>query len=378
MDFTFGEQHQMLQTMVRKWANEKVEPIADELDRKQEFAWANFKAMAEMGLLGIGIPHEYGGGEGDTLSYVIVSEEIAVACASTSDIVGGHLGLCTVPIYNYGSEEQRQRYLPPLCSGEKVGSFAITEPEAGSDIGSIRTTAVKDGGSYILNGTKAFITNGDVANIAVIFVRIPELGARGMTAFIVEDTMPGFTKGKKYDKLGMRAATNCDLVFEDCRVPAGNILGAEGQGMKICLATLDHGRVGIAAQACGVARAVLNRATEYAKTRVQFGVPIAQHQGIGFRLADMATELEAARWLTYHAAVKADAGERYTKEAAMAKLYASEMCMRAATSGIQIFGGYGYMYDLPLQRYFRDAKLIEIYEGTSEIQRVVISNAITR
>ena len=378
MDFTFGEQHQMLQTMVRKWANEKVEPIADELDRKQEFAWANFKAMAEMGLLGIGIPHEYGGGEGDTLSYVIVSEEIAVACASTSDIVGGHLGLCTVPIYSYGSEEQRQRYLPPLCSGEKVGSFAITEPEAGSDIGSIRTTAVKDGGSYILNGTKAFITNGDVANIAVIFVRIPELGARGMTAFIVEDTMPGFTKGKKYDKLGMRAATNCDLVFEDCRVPAGNILGAEGQGMKICLATLDHGRVGIAAQACGVARAVLNRATEYAKTRVQFGVPIAQHQGIGFRLADMATELEAARWLTYHAAVKADAGERYTKEAAMAKLYASEMCMRAATSGIQIFGGYGYMYDLPLQRYFRDAKLIEIYEGTSEIQRVVISNAITR
>jgi len=378
LDFTFGEQHQMLQTMVRKWANEKVEPIADELDRKQEFAWANFKAMAEMGLLGIGIPHEYGGGEGDTLSYVIVSEEIAVACASTSDIVGGHLGLCTVPIYNYGSEEQRQRYLPPLCSGEKVGSFAITEPEAGSDIGSIRTTAVKDGGSYILNGTKAFITNGDVANIAVIFVRIPELGARGMTAFIVEDTMPGFTKGKKYDKLGMRAATNCDLVFEDCRVPAGNILGAEGQGMKICLATLDHGRVGIAAQACGVARAVLNRATEYAKTRVQFGVPIAQHQGIGFRLADMATELEAARWLTYHAAVKADAGERYTKEAAMAKLYASEMCMRAATSGIQIFGGYGYMYDLPLQRYFRDAKLIEIYEGTSEIQRVVISNAITR
>lgn len=378
MDFTLSEEHKLLQTTVRDWAKEKLEPVADELDRKQEFAWDNFRMMAKMGLLGIGVPTEYGGSGGNAISYVVALEEIAVACASTNDIVGTHLGLCTLPIYNYGNEEQKKKYLPQLCHGEKVGAFALTEPEAGSDVASITTTAAKDGDSYILNGTKVFMTNGDVANIGVVFARVPELGARGMTAFIVEDNTPGFSKGKKYDKLGMRAATNCDFIFEDCRVPAENRLGNEGQGMRICLSTLDHGRIGMAAQACGITQAILNRATEYAKNRIQFGVPITQHQAISFRLVDVATDLQAARWLTYHAAFLADLDQRYTKEAAMAKVFASEMCMRAATFGIQVFGGYGYMYDLPMQRYFRDAKLIEIYEGTSEIQRLVISNALLR
>ena len=376
MDFTLGEEHKMLQTMVKDFAKEKLELVADELDRKQEFAWDNFKMMADIGLLGIQIPPQYGGSGGDTMSYVVALEELAVACASTNDILGTHLGLCTLPIYNFGNEEQRKKYLPLLCKGEKVGAFALTEAEAGSDVGSMKTTAVRDGDSYVLNGTKIFMTNGDAAGIGVVFARIPERGPRGITAFIIEDTMPGFSKGKKYDKLGMRAATNCDFIFEDCRVPAENRLGEEGQGMRICLATLDHGRIGMTAQSCGMTQAILTRSTEYAKTRIQFGVPISQHQAIAFRLVDVATELQASRWLMYHAAFLADLGQRYTKEAAMAKLFASEMCMRAATLGIQVFGGYGYMYDLPMQRYFRDAKLIEIYEGTSEIQRLVISGTL--
>ncbi|HEY90549.1 MAG TPA: acyl-CoA dehydrogenase [Dehalococcoidia bacterium] len=378
MDFVLSKEHRILQTTVRDLARNKLAAVADELDRKQEFAWDNFKAMSELGLTGMGIPAEYGGSSSDELAIAIVVEELSWACAATADILDAHLCLCAKPIYDYGNEEQRKKFVPPLAKGEKVGAFAITEPEAGSDIGAIQSTAVKDGDSYVLNGNKVFMTNGDVADTAIVFASIPELGARGMTAFIVEDGTPGFSKGKKYDKLGMRAATNSDFIFEDCRIPVENRLGKEGQGMKICLSILDHGRIGIAAQTLGITQAVLDKAVEYSKQRIQFGTPISQNQAISWMLADMATQLEAARLLTYKAAFLADQGEPFSVIAAMAKLMASELCMRATTDGIQIHGGYGYMMDSPMQRFFRDAKLTTIYEGTSEVQRLIISRSLLR
>ncbi len=378
MDFALSEEHRMLQTTVRDFASEKLEPAADELDRKQEFARDNFKMMAEMGLLGLGIPPEYGGSGGDELSVAIAMEELSRACASTADILDAHLCLCAAPIYRFGTDEQKQQFLPALVKGEKVGAMAITESEAGSDVSHVQMTAARDGDSYILNGTKIFITNGDVCDMVLVFASMPELGERGMTAFLVDAETPGYSKGKKYDKLGMRAATNADQVLEDCRVPAANRLGDEGRGMRIFLELIDHGRIGIAAQALGVTRAILERAVEYAKNRKQFGAAIASYQAIGWRLADMYTELEAARLLTYQAAWLVDSGQPFRTQAAMAKLYATELVMRASTLGIQVFGGYGYMMDSPMQRYFRDAKLTEIYEGTSEVQRMVISAALFR
>ena len=378
MDFTLSEQHKMLQATVRDFATNKLAPVADELDRKQEFPRDHFKVMAEMGLLGLIIPPEYGGSGGDGLSMAIAMEEIAWACASTCDSLNQHVFNCTEPIYIYGNEGQRKEYVTSLATGEKIGAFAITESEAGSDISAIRSTAVRDGNSYILNGTKIFITNADVADIAVVFANVPELGKRGMTAFIVEEGMPGFARGKKYDKLGMRAGTSAELAFQDCRVPVENRLGEEGQGMRICLATLDRGRIGIAAQAIGITRAVLEKSIEYSKQRIQFGNPICQNQAISWILADMATQLEAARLLVHKAAFLSDKGEPYSAYAAMAKLTASELCMKAAVQGIQIYGGYGYMMDSPMQRYFRDAKLTTIYEGTSEVQRMVISRNLLR
>ncbi len=378
MDFTLSEEQKMLQTMVRDLATNKFAPVADKLDQKEEFGWDNFKMMADIGLLGLTYPPEYGGSGADAISLAIAVEEVARACASTGDSLNAHLCLCSEPIYFYGNEKQRQKFLPPLAKGEKIGAFAITEPEAGSDISSVKTTAVRDGDSYILNGGKIFITNGDIADTVVVFANVPALGKRGMTAFIVENGMRGFSKGKKYDKVGMRVATNAELVFEDCRVPLENRLGEEGQGMRICLATLDRGRIGIAAQAIGITQAVLEKAIEYSKQRVQFGAPISQNQAIQWMLADMATQLEAARLLLYKAAFLADHNEPFTVPAAMAKLAASELCMQASVRGIQIFGGYGYMMDSPMQRFFRDAKLTEIYEGTSEVQRMVISRALLR
>jgi alkylation response protein AidB-like acyl-CoA dehydrogenase len=378
MDFTLTEEHKRLQATVRELASKKFAPVADRLDQKEEFAWDNFRAMAEMGLTSMGIPLEYGGSGGDKLSLALAVEEIARACASTAGILGAHLVLCTEPIYLYGNEQQRRRFLPILTRGEKIGAFAITEAEAGSDVSAIKSTATRDGDSYILNGSKVFITNGDVCDVALIFANVPELGKRGMTAFILEAGMPGFRKGKKYNKLGMRALTNSELIFENCRVPAANRLGEEGQGMKLCLATLDRGRISIAAQAVGITQAVLDKATEYAKQRIQFGAPIGQNQAIAWMLADMAAQLEAVRLLTHKAASLCDRGEAFGIYASMAKLMASELCMQATTQGIQILGGYGYMMDSPMQRYFRDAKLTTIYEGTSEIQRMVISRSLLR
>ena len=378
MDFTLSEEHKMLQTTVRDFATEKLAPVADELDRKQEFARDNFKMMAEMGLFGLSIPVEYGGSGGDELSIAIAMEEIARACASTADILDAHLCLCAAPIYRFGTEEQKQKFIPPLVKGEKVGAHAVTEAEAGSDVSNVQMTAVRDGDYYTLNGTKIFITNGDVCDTVLVFATVPELGNRGMTAFIVEAGTPGCSKGKKYDKVGMRAATNADQVLEDCRVPAANRIGEEGRGMRIFLEIIDHGRIGIAAQALGITKAVLDRAVDYAKQRQQFGAFIASYQAIGWRLADIYTELEAARLLTYQAACLADSGQPFRAQAAMAKLYATELAMRASTLGIQVFGGYGYMMDSPMQRHFRDAKLTEIYEGTSEVQRMVISASLFR
>jgi butyryl-CoA dehydrogenase len=378
VDFTLSEEHKMLQAMVRDFASKKLAPVADELDRKQEFARDNFKMMMEVGLLGLGIPPEHGGSGGDELSIAIAIEEIARVCASTSDILDAHLCLCAVPIYRFGTEEQRQKFLPALLNGEKVGAHAITESEAGSDVSRVQMTAVREGDYYILNGTKIFITNGNVCDTVLVFATIPELGNRGMTAFVVEEGTPGYSKGKKYDKLGMRAATNADQVFEDCRIPVTNRIGDEGKGMRIFLETIDHGRIGIAAQALGITQAVLDKTVEYAKQRQQFGAAIASYQAIGWRLADISTELEAARLLVYKAAWLADKGEPFRTPAAMAKVYATELAMKATTLGIQVFGGYGYMMDSPMQRYFRDAKLTEIYEGTSEVQRMVISGALFR
>jgi alkylation response protein AidB-like acyl-CoA dehydrogenase len=376
MDLELNREQKDIQMAARDFATKELVPVADELDQAEEFAWKNFKWMAKLGFTGMVIPTEYEGSGFDELSLAIAVEEIAKACASTADILDAHLVLCASLIYHWGNEEQKKRFLPSLVKGEKVGSFAITEPDAGSDIGNIKTEAVRDGDSYILNGQKTFITNGDVCDIVVVFAGIPELAPRGMTAFVLEKGMAGFTKGEKFKKLGMRAATNAELFFEDCRVPVANRLGQEGKGMKIALSTLDYGRIGIAAQAVGIAQAVLEKCTDYSKKRVQFGAPISKNQAIAWKLADMATEIEAARLLVYKAAYLADKGEPFSKNAAMAKLYASELAMKAATWGIQIFGGYGYMMEYPMQRYFRDAKLTEIYEGTSEVQRMVISRAV--
>jgi alkylation response protein AidB-like acyl-CoA dehydrogenase len=376
MDFDLTEEQRIIQKTIRDFATKELAPVADELDEKEEFPHQIFQRISELGLLGMLLPPEYGGSDAGDLSLALAIEEIAKACASTADIVDSAAIIGTVPIFHYGTDQQKQRFLPSLAKGEKISSYAITEPDAGSDIGAIRTRAVKDGDTYILNGQKTFITCGPVCDMAVVFAMIPELAPRGMTALIVEYGTKGFSKGEQFKKLGMHAATNCEFFFEDCPIPAANRLGEEGKGMRIALATLDHGRIGIASQAVGIAQAVLETCTDYAKTRIQFNSPIAKNQAISFRLADMATEIEAARFLYYHAASLADTGKPFSTNAAMAKLYASELAMRASTAGIQIFGGYGYMMEYPLQRYFRDAKLTELYEGTSEVQRMVISRGV--
>lgn len=376
MDFNLSEEDKMLQATARDFARKELEPVAAAIDEKEEFAMENFKKMAGLEFTGLAIPPEYGGSGGNMLSLSLVMEEIAKACASTCDILDAHISLCARPIHFYGTEEQKKKYLPMLARGEKIGSFGITEAEAGSDIAAIKTTAVRDGDSYVINGSKLFITNGPVSDIIVLFATIPDLAPRGMTAFIVDTDTPGFSRAPQYRKLGMRGATNAELVFDNVRVPTENRLGDEGRGMRICLATLDEGRVGIAAQSVGIAQAVLDRATAYAKERKQFGALLAEHQAIQWMLVDMATKIQAARLLTYQAATLYDEGARASKEAAMAKLFASEGCMEIAVNGIQIFGGYGYMMDSPMQRFFRDAKLTQIYEGTSEVQRMVIARSL--
>jgi butyryl-CoA dehydrogenase len=353
------------------------------MDEKAEVPFENIKKMGELGLLGLTVSEEYGGAGMDTVSYCIAVEEISKACASTAVVIAVQNSLVCYGIEMFGTEDQKQRLLVPLAEGELFGAFALTEPEAGSDAAALKMTMVLDGDEYIVNGTKTFITNGGFADVVLVFgMTDKNQGYRGMSALLVEKGTPGFSVGKEENKLGIRASDTSELAFEDCRVPVANRLGAEGQGFKVAMVALDAGRIGVAAQALGIAEAAYDAALEYAKTRVQFGQPIAKFQGIQWMLADMATRIEASRLLVYNAALAKDRADetdgRYSKEAAMAKLYASETASWVTDLAIQIHGGYGYVKEYPVERYHRDARITRIYEGTSEVQRMVIADQILR
>ncbi|CAH0345046.1 acyl-CoA dehydrogenase [Bacillus sp. CECT 9360] len=379
MQFKLTEEHEMIRKMVRDFARNEVAPTAAERDEEERFDRDIFDKMASLGLTGIPWPEEYGGIGSDYLAYCIAIEELSKVCASTGVTLSAHTSLAGWPIYKFGSEEQKQKYLKPLAQGEKIGAYGLTEPGAGSDAGGMRTSARLEGDHYILNGSKIFITNGGIADTYVVFALTdPESKQKGTTAFIVEKDFPGFSVGKKEKKLGIRSSPTTEIIFEECKVPKENLLGKEGEGFKIAMMTLDGGRNGIAAQAVGIAQGALDAAVDYAKERVQFGKPIAAQQGIGFKLADMATSVEAARLLTYQAAWLESEGLPYGKESAMSKLFAGDAAMKVTTEAVQVFGGYGYTKDYPVERYMRDAKITQIYEGTQEIQKLVISRMITK
>jgi butyryl-CoA dehydrogenase len=379
MDFDLTEEQRMIREMAQSFAQKEVLPKAAELDETGRFPEELVRQMAGLGLMGVAVPEEYGGAGMDNICYAIAMEEIARACASTAVILSVNNSLACAPILSFGSEEQKRTYLVPLATGEHLGCFGLTEPEAGSDAGSQKTTAVRDGSHYVLNGTKNFITNATEADTCVLFAMTDrEKKHKGITAFILDMKSQGITVGKKEVKLGICASATASIILEDVKIPAANRLGNEGEGFKIAMHTLDGGRIGIAAQAIGIARASLEDSLAYAKERKQFGQPIASFQAIQWMLADMATEIDAARMLTYRAAWRKDRNLRYTRESAMAKLYASEAAMRASVKGIQIHGGYGYIREYPAERHFRDAKITEIYEGTSEIQRLVIASDLLR
>jgi len=379
MQLELNEQQKMIQKMVREFAEKEVAPIAAELDKKEEYPHKTLQKMAKLGILGAIVPAEYGGAGLDTISYATIVEEISRKCASTGVITSVHNSLVCWPIMHYGTEEQKKKYLPTLGKGEKIGAFAATEPNAGSDLGAMQTTAKLKGNKYIINGDKTFITSGSEAGIIIIFaVTDKNAGTKGISAFIIENTFKGYKVGSIFEKLGINASKTSELIFEDMEVPKENLLGKEGEGFKIALGTLDGGRIGIAAQAVGIAQACLDESIEYSKQRQQFGKPIASKQAIQWMIADMATSIEASRFLLYNAAYKKDQGARFSKEAAMAKLFASETAMDAAIAAVQIHGGYGYTKEYTVERLFRDAKITEIYEGTSEVQRLVISGSLLR
>jgi alkylation response protein AidB-like acyl-CoA dehydrogenase len=377
MYFELDEEQRLVRDMVHDFAQAEIAPRAAEVDKSEEFPADNITKMAELGLLGLPYPEEYGGGGGGYLSYAIAVEEIARACGSTALIFAAHVSLGCGPIYYFGTEAQKQRWLPLLCSGQGLGAFGLTEPEAGSDAGSTRTTAVRDGDEYILNGSKMWITSGAIAEVVTCTAKTDSgAGTRGISCFLVEKGMPGFIPGKNEPKMGLKGSVTSALSLENCRVPAKNLLGQEGEGFKQMLITLDAGRISIGAMALGLAQAALDEATRYSKERVQFGQPIAKFQAIQWMIADMATEIDAARMMVYRAAALKDAGRPFTKEAAMAKLYASEVAERAAFKAVQIHGGYGYSREYPVERIYRDQRLCTIGEGTSEIQRLVIARQV--
>ena len=379
MEFELTDEQRMIMDMTRKFAEEELKPAAEEVDREHKFPAENIKKMAELGLMGMVFPEKYGGAEMDHVCYAIAVEEISRHCASTGVVMSAHTSLCSSPIYYFGTEEQKEKFLTPLARGEKIGCFGMTEANAGSDSAGTLTTAKKSGDNYILNGTKNFITNGREADISVVMVRTGEEKHKGLSMVIVEKGTPGYSVGKVEDKLGILGSSTVELVFEEVEIPTSNLLGAEGEGFKIGMHTLDGGRIGIASQALGIARGSLEESIEFARTREQFGEAIINFQALQWMIADIATEIDAARLLTWRAAKMKDKGNvRFSKEAAMAKLFASETAMRAATKAIQIHGGYGYTKDYPVERYFRDAKITEIYEGTSEIQRLVISSSFIK
>ncbi|MDP3024069.1 MAG: acyl-CoA dehydrogenase [candidate division Zixibacteria bacterium] len=358
---------------IREFAEKEIEPKAQEADEKAQFPYENIKKVAQLGLLGMVVPPEFGGTGIDTLRYAIAVEELSRVCGSTGITIAAHNSLAICPLYLFGSEEQKKKYIPPLAKGEKLGAFGLTEPDAGSDAGGTKTTAVLKGDSYVINGSKCFITNASVAGTFVITAATDKTkGTKGISSFILEKGMKGFTVGKKENKMGIRGSDTATLHFEDLKVPRENLLGKEGEGFKQFLVTLDGGRISIGAMALGIAQGAFEKALKYAKETIQFEKPLIESQAIQFKLADMATQIEAARHLIYHAAFLEDRGQKYVKESAMAKLFASEIGRFVTYEAIQIFGEYGYSRRYPVERYLRDVKLCEIGEGTSEIQRLVI------
>ena len=374
MNLELTMEQKMIQKMVREFTENEVKPIAAETDRTAQYPAETIDQLFRYGVMGMCVPKEYGGAGADVLSAALAVEELSKYCASTGDIVATHNGLCCDPILANGTEEQKQKYLPMLITGRHVGAFALTEPNAGSDASKGQTVARLEGDHYVLNGSKIFITNGYVADIFVVFAMTDKSkGNHGISAFIVEKSFPGFSVGKHEVKMGLHGSPTAEIVFQDCIVPKENLLGQEGKGFKIAMQTLDGGRIGIAAQALGIAEGAMQEAIDYTKARVQFGKPISKFQNTQFVLADMAVGCEAGRFLIYDAAEKKQNGVRYTKEAAMAKLFCSEHANKTVTKALQALGGYGYTNDYPLERMMRDAKITEIYEGTSEVQRIVIS-----
>ncbi|MBG9588119.1 acyl-CoA dehydrogenase [Cytobacillus firmus] len=376
MNLRFTEEQEMMRKMVRDFAQAEIAPFVEKMEQG-EFPREILRKMGELGLMGIPIPEKYGGSEMDFTSYIIAIHELSRVSATVGVILSVHTSVGTNPILYFGTEEQKQKYIPKLASGEYLGAFCLTEPSAGSDAGSLKSRAVKDGDHYVINGSKVFITNAGEADVYIVFASTnPELGSKGISAFIVEKDTPGLVFGKDEHKMGLHGSRTLQLTFEDMRVPSENLLGNEGEGFKIAMANLDAGRIGIASQALGIAEAAFEAAAGYAKERVQFGKPIAAQQGVGFKLADMATSVEAAKLLIYRAADMRQRGIKCGLEASMAKLFASKTAVDVTTEAIQVFGGYGYTEDYPVERYFRDAKITEIYEGTSEIQRIVISKQL--
>jgi butyryl-CoA dehydrogenase len=369
-----NDEQKMIQAVARDFAEKEVRPIAEAIDREARFPHDTVRRMGELGLMGIAIPDSYGGSGSDTVAYAVALEEVAKACASHAVVMSVNNSLYCDPVYKFGTEEQKRRFLEPFASGQKLGCFSLTEPEAGSDATNQNTLAVKDGADYVLDGRKIFVTNGREAHTALVFAQT-DRGKRhhGISAFLVDKGTKGFTVVKTEDKLGIRASDTAEFLFEGCRVSAANRLGAEGEGFKIAMATLDGGRIGIAAQALGIAGGAYDLAVGYARERKSFGVPIGQHQMVQWMLADMATAIEAARLLTWRAAWLKDTGAPFSGAAAMAKLFASEAAMRITTDAIQVHGGYGFIKEYQVERYFRDAKITQIYEGTSQIQKLVIA-----
>jgi len=379
MDLELSPEQKLIRETARDFATKHIAPAAAEIDRSHRFPREIVARLGELGLLGVAVPERWGGAGMDTVSYALALEEISRACASTGVIMSVQNSLVSDPIVAFGTDEQRGRWLPALASGKQIGCFALSEPEAGSDAAAQRTTAGKQGDRFVLNGTKNFITNAPVADVVLLFAMTdPARGAKGISAFLIPTDTPGLKIGPPDDKLGIRGAPSAQIFLADCAVEGGALLGAPGEGFKIAMRTLDGGRIGIAAQAVGIARAAFEDATRYALERKTFGQPIAEHQAIQFKLADMCTEIDAARLLTWQAAVAKDRGARHTTESAMAKLLASEVANRVAKEAVQIFGGYGYLTDFPVERHFRDAKITEIYEGTSEIQRLVIASSLLK
>ena len=389
MDFTLDKKHEMARSLFREFAENEVKPLAQETDETEQFPAETVKKMAKYGFMGIPVPKEYGGQGCDPLTYVMCVEELSKVCATTGVVVSAHTSLCIDPIMTYGTEEQKQKYVRPLATGEKLGAFALTEPGAGTDAQGAQTKAVLDGDEWVLNGSKCFITNGKVADvyivIAITSITEDKRGRKkkNFSAFIVEKGAPGFSFGTKEKKMGIRGSSTYELIFTDCRIPKENLLGKQGKGFNIAMHTLDGGRIGIAAQALGLAEGALETTIAYVKERKQFGRSIAQFQNTQFQLADMATKVKAAQLMVYRAALKKDeyqAGAKvsYSVEAAMAKLYAAEVAMEVTTKCVQLHGGYGYIREYDVERMMRDAKITEIYEGTSEVQRMVISGALLK